>query len=197
MKLFYTPNSPYARIARIALREYGVLEQASELLAANRMPDNPVLQFSPVARVPTLVHNGLAITESRHVFRYIAGLAGRPDTSGEDWRSIALEGQALGFLDGISAWVREKRREAPQQSPFLLQVEDDRARRCLKAFEIAAADAPLPGIPCFRATALACALALMDLHALVPGWREGHGALAAWYDDQAARPSMRETAPTL
>ncbi len=197
MQLYYTPNSPYARIARIALREYGLLARASERLAANRMPDNPVLQFSPVARVPTLLHDGLAITETRHVFRYIAELAGRQDTGAADWPSIAQEGQFLGFLEGISAWVRENRREGPQRSTFLLQVEDDRARRCLRAFEIAAAQSPLPGIPCFRTTVLACALSLMDLRGLVPGWREEHGALAAWYDDQAARPSMRETAPAL
>lgn len=196
MQLYYTPNSPYARIARIALREYGLLGQTTELIAANRMPDNPVLQYSPVGRVPTLVRDGLAITESRHVFRYLAETAGKSDTS-EDWRSIALEGQILGFLDGVSAWVREKRREAAQQSPFLLQVENDRARRCLTALEIAAAQAALRDIPCFRETALACALSLMELHMLVHDWRDGHQALAAWYDAQAARPSMRQTAPTL
>src|SRR5688500_14709720 len=53
MILFYSQNSPYSRIARIALRESGLISIASERLAANRQPDNPVLEYSPVGRVPT------------------------------------------------------------------------------------------------------------------------------------------------
>jgi glutathione S-transferase len=64
MKLFYTPDSPYARTARIALREYGLLASCEEIIAANRQPNNPVLEFSPVGRVPTLVADGFVITES-------------------------------------------------------------------------------------------------------------------------------------
>lgn len=46
MQLFYSPNSPYARIARVALRETGLIEIAEETPARNRRPDNPVLAHS-------------------------------------------------------------------------------------------------------------------------------------------------------
>ena len=198
MKLFYSPNSPYARIARVALRESGLFDQASELMAANRQPDNPVLGFSPAGKVPTLVHEGLAITESRRIYDYIAASsqtnALERETPG-NWKVIAQEGQILGFLDGIASWVREKRRLPEQQSGFLLQVEADRAERCLSLLEQIAINRDLPSVPAFRAIALASALSLMELHDFIPAWPQGFPQLRQWFAKQTARPSMQETAP--
>jgi glutathione S-transferase len=138
MQLFYSPNSPYARIARVAVREFGLLDRVDERKAANRQPDNPVLAFSAAGRVPTLVDGDLVLTEARYVFDYIAakgrGAAVR-DTSAIDWRERALEGQVLGFVDGIANWVRERRRPSEQQSGFLIEVEVDRSARCLDHLE--------------------------------------------------------------
>jgi glutathione S-transferase len=134
MILFYTPNSPYARTARIALREWGVLEVAEERPAANREADNPVLQFSPVGRVPTLVHADLVITEAQSVFAYIKDFAGAGNSermAQVDWATVAEEGQVVGFLEGIAFWVRENRRALEARSDFLLKVERDRMLRCL------------------------------------------------------------------
>ncbi|WP_265517928.1 glutathione S-transferase family protein [Nitratireductor luteus] len=145
MILFYTRNSPYARTARIALREWGLLEAVEERAAANREPDNPVLQFSPVGRVPTLVHADLVITEARSVFAYIkafagAGYAERPTPF--DWATVAEEGQIVGFLEGIASWVRENRRAMEGQSDFLLNVERDRMLRCLNYLDALATNRP-------------------------------------------------------
>ena len=52
MQLFYTPTSPYARIARIAVIECGLLEDVDLVLARNRQPDNSTLAHSPVGKVP-------------------------------------------------------------------------------------------------------------------------------------------------
>lgn len=109
MILFYTPNSPYARTARIALREWGLLAITEERLADNREAHNPVLEFSPVGRVPTLVHNGMVITEACNVFAYIKHLASAADTNfiaKADWTTVVQEGQISGFLEGIAFWVR-------------------------------------------------------------------------------------------
>lgn len=72
MQLFYSQNSPYARIARMAVREFGLLDRVEERKAANRQPDNPVLAFSAAGRVPTLVDGDLVLTEARYVFDYLA-----------------------------------------------------------------------------------------------------------------------------
>jgi glutathione S-transferase len=200
MILFYTPNSPYARTARIALREWSVLEVADERLAANREADNPVLEFSPVGRVPTLVHAGLVITEARSVFAYIKNFAsaGNPErTSQLDWETVAEEGQIVGFLEGIAFWVRENRRATEERSDFLLKVERDRMVRCLNYLDTLATARTLPTVNEFRGAALASALQLMDAHRFCSDWKTENTALAAWFEHQYDRPSMRETEPHL
>lgn len=199
MKLFYTPNSPYARTARIALREYGLLAGCEEIIAANRQPDNPVLEFSPVGRVPTLVANGLVITESRAFFDYIkeCSSVGLSASNGRrDWQAETQEGQIVGFLDGVAVWIREKRRSPDQRSDFMLQVEVDRAVRCLRYLNGEAVDRRLPDVAQFGGAALASALDLMTLHGLFRDWRAEHEALWAWLDEQAGRPSMQATVPS-
>ena len=76
IKLFYSLNSPYARIARIAARESGIIDEITEIPSKNREPDNPVLEYSPVGRVPTLVDGNLIITETKNVHRYIGQKSG-------------------------------------------------------------------------------------------------------------------------
>lgn len=198
MMLFYTPNSPYARTARIALREWGLLEAMEERAAANREPDNPVLQFSAVGRVPTLVHGDLVITEARSVFAYIKEFAGvgnveHPDRV--DWRIVAEEGQIIGFLEGIASWIRENRRAMEARSGFLLNVERDRMLRCLNYLDTLATTRPLPAVSEFRGAALASALSLMDAHRFCPDWKTKNKVLAGWFEHQLDRRSMRETAP--
>lgn len=198
MILFYTPNSPYARTARIALREWGVLDAAQERPAANRAADNPVLQFSPVGRVPTLVHSGLVITEARSVFAYIkdfsgSGSAGR--TAPIDWATVAEEGQIVGFLEGIASWVRENRRAAEERSNLVLKVERDRMLRCLNYLDTLTGTRPLPAVSEFTGAALASALHLMDAHRFCPDWKMNNKALADWFERQRDRQSIRETEP--
>lgn len=196
MKLFYTPNSPYARTARIALREYGLLATTEEAVAANREPDNPVLAFNPVGRVPTLVADGLVITEAPRVFAYIRQVHGK-GVSPPDWEAVVQEGQILGFLEGIAFWVRENRRPVEHRSASLIDVEIDRAGRCLAHLDGEARKQHLPDVTEFRGAALAAALDLMDLHGLKPAWRAEHEMLSAWLDRQAARPSLQQTVPKL
>lgn len=198
MQLFYSRNSPYARIARIAVRESGLADRVEERLAANRQPDNPVLAHSPVGRVPALIDGGLVITEARNVFTYLAESSGHPamgTTDRPDWPAIMREGQIVGFVDGIAAWVRENRRPPERRSSFLLQVEADRSRRCLAWLEEQAAAGHLDPFPRFAAVALAVGLDLMRFHGFHPEWLDRYPALARWFEAQEVRPSMRQTAP--
>jgi len=190
VRLFFTPNSPYARIARVAAREFSI--EVEEVAASNRQPDNPVLEFSPVGRVPTLVDGNLVITEARHVVAYLRDFVGLPREA-SDWTSVAQDGLIAGFLEGICAWVRENRRSSTEKSATMISVERDRASRCLNALEAEAIS--LPALPAFRAIALTVALELMGRHRLVPTWRRACPRLAGWLDQQLDRPSMRSTRP--
>ena len=199
MKLFYTPNSPYARIARIAVHEFGLGSSVQQVLALNRQDDNPVLQYSPVGRVPTLVADGTVITEIRSVVDYIATRAGHENICGasaNDWKAVEQEGQILWFLDGIVFWVRENRR-GELRSKDLIEVEAKRCGRCLDYLNTEVSESRLPGFPAFRSMVLASALDLMDLHAFSPHWKSQYIVLSAWFAGMAIRPSMLDTRPDI
>ncbi|MHC5673758.1 glutathione S-transferase N-terminal domain-containing protein [Nostoc sp.] len=53
MKLFYTPNSPYARIARIASLELNLSEQIEMQKVTVRVPNSELLNYNPTGKVPT------------------------------------------------------------------------------------------------------------------------------------------------
>ncbi len=199
MKLFYSSNSPYARIARIMARESNLFDQIEELPSMNRHPDNPVLKYSPVGRVPMLVDDDLVITEAKNVAHYIAQKSGmlEPQSPGTtDWREIQQEGQILGFIDGIAFWVRENRRDASNRSSFLIQVEHDRSQRCLHYLEQEAQSEQLGEFPVFRYIALAAGLGLMDFHQFHPDWPIDYPELSRWYQSKSFRASMQETMPS-
>lgn len=191
MQLFYSPNSPYARIARVALRETGLIEIAEETPARNRRPDNPVLAHSPLGRVPTLVVGGLTLTETRPVFDYIMEAGGHPRRIAP-WQELARETLIFGALESIVARIREDRRGA-DASGFLRQVETDRIERCLVQLEREAER--LEDFPTFGAVTLAVALELLDCYDLRPGWTARQPMLARWLPPQRLRPSMAATAP--
>ena len=160
--------------------------------------NNPVLDHSPVGRVPTLVDDDVVVTEAKYVFVYLAeksGAAAMQSAKNLDWQEIGQEGQILGFVDGIASWVRENRRNPNFRSEFLIDVETERLERCLSYLEREAIAHRLPDFPVFRGIALAAGLGLMDLHKFHPGWRTKYQRLSTWFELQERRTSMRETAP--
>ena len=200
MILYVTPNSPYARIARIAVREAGLLSVTTEITARNRRDDNPVLDHSPVGRVPTLVTpTGQVVTEVRYVVDTIAEIAGlhamRSARSGQAG-SAETEGLALGFLEGIAVWVRENRRGV-LRSPDLLAVEARRCDRCLNALDVKVQDEMLQSLPAFASITTLAALDLMDAHKLRPSWHVAFPSLSAWFNEARTREAAATTRPIL
>lgn len=194
MKLFYSQNSPYARIARIAVLESG-RSDVEMVRVETRTPDSPVLPFNPLGRVPTLVDGKLVLGEARNIWRYLAGSGNPEQTAAGSWQVAACESVVLGFLDGIATWVREIRRDPPLRSAFLVEVERQRAVRCLAFFEQRVED--IAGQPRgFAQAALACALDLMDYHCLVEDWEVDYRRLFLWLDSERARPAMKATKPS-
>ena len=196
MKLFYTPTSPYARVARIAALECGV-EYDGELIDSKllRTADNPVLEYNCTGRVPTLVDGNTVVTETRSVCRYLEGVGNGTKLFFYmgDWQAERLESIAMSFLDGCALWAREYRRDKAIQSTWLVGVERNRARRTLNwlcsAPGITTADAPWD----FAYITLAVAIDYQAYQGLVPDWVEARNVLSAWFEMQRERPSMRAT----
>ncbi len=198
MQIFFTTNSPYARITRLAAHACGVPFEPVEV-ASNRLrtDDNPVLVHNRTGRVPTLVDGNVVLGETRTICRYIeAQMApGGDDTRlfayQGDWAAERFECTAISLLDGAALWTREYRRPTEQQSDWLCGVERARAARTLDWFDTQ------PGVRAggtpwdFAHITLAVAVEYLELRDLIPDWRQGRDALAGWMAVQQARPSMR------
>jgi pimeloyl-ACP methyl ester carboxylesterase/glutathione S-transferase len=199
MKLYITPGSPYARMARIVVAEKGLEGRVETIVAKTRAADSPYYGINPSGRVPYLVtDDGTGLEESALICAYLDHLDGKPafDVYGDGrlWEARRLEALARSLLDGLSVWGREILRPENERSPGVIQHETERARRLVDAWEREVAHPAMCGALNMIQITLACAL---GLEARNPGflWRAGHPRLAAWFDLIAARPSFAETEP--
>jgi len=199
MKLYITPGSPYARMARIVVLEKGLQDRVQTITAKTRTADSPYYEVNPSGRVPYLIpEDGVGLEESALICDYLDHLDGRPalglPDDGQSWEARRLEALARSMLDGLSVWGREILRPENERSPTVIRHEADRAQRMADVWE-REIDHPLMNaqLNMIQIT-LACAL---GLEARMPGfrWRSGRPKLSRWFDRIAARPSFRSTEP--
>ena len=199
MQLHVTDFSPFARIARVVLREKHLQDRVEELIALTRTPNSPYYRINPSGRVPYLLcDDGVGIEGSQPVCYFLDHLDGAPMLDPpEGDLGIAhrrLEEYARSLLDGASVWLRELRRPPEDRSAAIIEHERQRFDR-LADFWQGEIDHPLMqgGLNMAQLT-LACALLLEEWY---PGlkWRAGRPRLAAWADSFAARPSFVATRP--
>ena len=195
MKLYVTPGSPYARMARIVVIEKGLASRVEILTAKTRSTGSPYYGINPSGRVPYLVRDdGVGMEESALVCEYLDRLDGKPAFQLEGWEARRLEGLARSYLDGLSVWLRELYRPANERSPTVIRHETDRAARLADLWEREIAHPLLEGALNMVQLTLACALGI-ELRMPDLDWRTGHPRLVAWYSPIAARPSFKATEP--
>ena len=199
MKLYITPGSPYARMARIVVLEKGLQGRVETIVAKTRAADSPYYGINPSGRVPYLVaDDGTGFEESAVICDYLDQLDGKPafglPRGGEAWEARRLEALARSLLDGLSVWGREILRPESERSPSVIEHEKQRARRMVDLWEREIGHPLMNGALNLIQLTLACAL---GLEARNPGflWRAGHPLLVGWFDRIAARPSFAATAP--
>lgn len=196
MKLFTTPNSPYGRIVRVMIEETGLSGRVETEFVTVRDAKSALLAYNPTGKVPSLLtDSGEVLSETRIIIAYLDSLhdGEKLMSAQDDLKGRALEGKLLGCLDGASVWMREYKRPAEHQYPWLIVVEHARASRCLDAFEkepdLTVDQVRLPQI------ALGCTLGFMDVFLDPLDWRDGRPKLSDWYDGFATRDSMQATKP--
>jgi len=199
MKLYITPGSPYARMARIVVLEKGLQSRVGIIVAQTRRADSPYYRINPSGRVPYLIRDdGVGLEESAVICAYLDHLDGNPlfdlPDGDQAWEVRRLEGLARSMLDGLAVWGREILRPPDERSPSVLQHEADRSRRMADLWEVEIDHPLMHGALNMVQLTLACALGLEarnpDLH-----WRPGHPKLGARFGQIAARPSFVATAP--
>ena len=199
MKLYITPGSPYARIARVVILEKGLESQVEIIAAQTRLVDSPYYRINPSGRVPYLIRDdGVGLEESTVICAYLDHLDGNPAfdlPAGElAWAARRLEALARSMLDGLAVWSREILRPQDERSPTVHQHEAQRSQRMADLWEAEINHPLMRGALNLAQITLACAL---GLEARIPDlrWRPGHPKLCEWFGRIAARPSFAATAP--
>jgi glutathione S-transferase len=199
MKLYITPGSPYARMARIVVLEKGLGSRVEVVVAKTRVAESPYYAINPSGRVPYLVRDdGVGMEESALICAYLDRLDGKPafdpQAGDEPWEAWRLEALARSMLDGLSVWGREILRPENERSPGVIEHEAERARRMTDLWEREIEHPLMRGALNMIQITLACAL---GLEARNPGlrWRAGRPKLSQWFDRIAARPSFTATEP--
>lgn len=199
MKLYITPGSPYARIARIMVLEKGLEHRVEIEMAQTRSTDSPYYRINPSGRVPYLVRdNGPGLEESAVICRYLDHLDGSPDfdlpAGDESWEALRLGALASSLTDGVAVWGRETGRPQNEQSPTIIRHETNRATRMTDLWETGIDHPWMQGTLNLAQIALVCALGL-EVRYRDFRWREGHPRLSDWFGRMSARPSVARTAP--
>jgi glutathione S-transferase len=200
MKLYITPASPYARLARIVVIEKG-LSGAVEIIAAQtRTPDSPYYAVNPSGRVPYLVlKDGTGMEDSELICRYLDQLDGHPrlhpPLEQDNWTYGRIAMAARSMTDGIAVLGRELRRPVSDRSPTIVAHETARAERMADSFNDRI-DHPVLTGPFNLTQALIVAgldygrvRKFLDLEASRP-------ALRTWADRIRGIPSVAATVPT-
>lgn len=199
MKLYITPGSPYARMARIVVLEKGLEGRVETIVAKTRLADSPYYGINPSGRVPYLVRDdGVGMEESSLICAYLDRLDGEPKFDPPDgarsWEARRLEALARSMLDGLAVWSRELARPRDERSLTVVLHETRRSERMIDIWEKEIDHPWMHGALNLAQLTLACAL---GLEARIPDfrWRPGHPRLCAWFERIAARPSFQGTAP--
>jgi glutathione S-transferase len=199
VKLFWSPNSPFARkvvatailnqldgrIERITLNPH---ESSAELLAAN-----------PLSKVPCLItDDGVALFDSPVICEYLDSLEGVPAVFPQPgparWKALKL--QALG--DGImEAAVLRRGLEASSGGPPDAVRATLAARQkaaMARALDLLERESPHRTLDIGTIT-VAAALGYLDLRFAADGWREGRPGLATWFAAIGHEPALARTVP--
>ena len=196
MKLYVTPNSPYARMARVVVIEKGLGPRVEILEARTRRANSPYYAINPSGRVPYLVRDdGVGMEESALICDYLDHLDGQPTLSlPAGWEARRLDALARSLVDGVSVWNRELARPENERSPTVIRHETERARRLIDVWEREIGHPVMQGPLNLLQIMLGCALGLEARNAGFQ-WQAGHPKLVDWYARIAARPSFAATVP--
>lgn len=199
MKLYITPGSPYARIARIVIIEKGLASRVDVLPAQTRTANSPYYAINPSGRVPYLIRDdGVGLEESALICAYLDQLEGKPafalPAGDQAWEAHRLEALARSMLDGIAVLSRELRRPQNERSPTIIEHEQSRSARMADLWVKEIAQPWMQGALNMAQITLACALAYAARN-IGSDWQRAHPKLDDWLSRIAARPSFAATAP--
>lgn len=198
MILFISAASPFARKARIVVREKQILTQVQEVIAPPLQNPPELIAANPLAQIPALVTDEAIGTLIDSAFisswldhRFDSGV--RLLSEGEAyWRVRQVEVMANGIIEMVVKKFLEERRPEGEQSPSWLKRWEDNA---LRAFAVA--ETLCPDAEVFDMGSLTLAIAGTYCSFRYPhlDWRSLAPRIAALTDACEKRQSFIDTYP--
>jgi glutathione S-transferase len=200
MKLYHSPSSPFVRKVMVLLHEADALDRVTLVPASGNplQPGTMPVDRNPLGKIPALERpDGPTLYDSRVITRYLDDTlqAGLYPPAPRLWDTLVLEATGDGIAEAAvlmryEAFVRPEASRLPAWSEAQWQKVD----RALTAVEERWMS-HLAGPFDMGQIALACALGYLDFRHADRAWQGTHPALAAWWADVSARPSVAATAP--
>jgi glutathione S-transferase len=203
MKLWYTPQSPFARKVRIAAMELGFADKIDlQFIAVAPSQPNPDYARTrhPLRKVPVLeLEDGTILYDSTVICEYLDAAAGGdrliPNDPGRRWQVLTNHALAQGMCEAAvllryETWLRP---EALRWQPWI-DDQWEKVENGLAWFE--AHPAALNGPLDLAQISLGCLLGYLDFRWPEHGWRANHASLKDWFEELEARPSFQATKPT-
>jgi len=204
MKLFYAPQSPFARKVRAAAIELGLAEQL-QLEYVEVVPGQPNTAFAqsrnPLRKIPALVTDaGETIFDSTVICEYLDALTGGgvliPRDMQQRWRVLTNHALAQGMCESViliryETWLR------PEAVRWSVWVDDhwDKIDSGLDWFEQNGSELSEPVN--LAHLALGSLLGYIDFRWPDRGWRYRFPTLCAWFAHLEQRPSFLQTRPAI
>jgi glutathione S-transferase len=199
MKLYMSPASPFARKARIIIRELDLVRLVEEI-PTNPATSDELRRTNPLGKIPALVlDDGSTLIDSPVICEYLNELGGGKFFPGMSvwrsatgrWRALTLQALGDGIADAAVARVYEGRRPLELQNREAIAKYLAVINRSLDALERARFAEP----PTIGEIAVACAIGYLDFRLPELNWRDTRPQLRAWYEGFAKYPAMQSTWP--
>jgi glutathione S-transferase len=202
MKLYYAPQSPFARKVRAAAIELG-FGDSLQLEYAEVVPGRPNADFAqsrnPLRKVPALITDaGETLYDSTVICEYLDALAGGgvliPRNASRRWRVLTNHALAQGMCESVISiryeiWLR------PERLRWDVWVDDqwDRIYSGVGWFE--SNDRELGDPIDLAHLALGSLLGYVDFRWPHNGWRSRFPNVGSWFARLEQRPSFVQTRP--
>lgn len=199
MDLYTNLTSPYARVARIALKEKGVWDRVRQHVVDPWADAPDFVRANPLGRVPTLVTDeGDRLTECLLIVSYLDERVPNPALVPATGAGAVLgrAGRAMGIIDAAVAIIIG-RKVAPDFDAGMV------GRRRFRNMQVALSDlendppAMAGNAPDLSVIAAVVALDYLAFRFADTDWLEGRPRLAAMRAGLADRPSLVDTMPRM
>ncbi len=195
MKLYWSPNSPYARKVVVVTKEMQI-DDSVEMIETSAIPTkaNEVLSaLNPLTRIPTLqLRTGEILFDSSAICDYLnefsdGGLLPEPGPTRRQVLKLELYG--VDIMDRAVVCRQETLRPESLRWSGWVDAQFDRIGKVLDTLNT---NVP-PLNPDLGTITIGCALEYLDFRFRDRPWRWERPKLSAWHEQFALRPSMAST----